>query len=791
MASIRTLLLALGPLLCAAEPHKVPGSSPVDCARGGLDDGATSECADEGEAAMPVNLLQQELLLSSKPLSLEQRSGLREQAGLRDAASEDSVASGELEATSTTTTTPPPTGLSLNAAGDLKTFITSLIMYYGATTFCFFFFSFMRLRYPIMYQYNIDEGVAPYQLPNTFWGWYPTSRAITIDEIAQYITLDHAQLIEYARLCMQIMAIIGMPMFFVIGPLNWGCGGLAAGPDHLSYLSFGNVENGSWLYWLHSFVVWGVVVYSTFAVHQSYREFLPRRFKWLHEMSHIRANTVLVDGIPEDCRSDTKVREMFEELLPGTKITKVEMMKDVTALSAMESAYATAKLALRKAEVELENHPDHVPMVRESFMGTKVEAIPYWKNIVETLEPQMKAEKARILEETHTVGGVNLSNAFVTFEQRVFAELALHMDATITDDIDEWGIMSAPDPTDVLWGDLTQDDVARTARAVIGYMLIVVLIFAYLPIVIAVTNLGKAVDLSKIGLGALQSVWDGVAPTIGLQFMVAMLPTFLIMIMRAFFTCRCELVQQHKLQIWYFWFQVIFVLLATAVGQNFRSFAMTVLTDPMGILPVLAKTLPSATHYYMNYLVLQAMAAGMEFTRYFPFLKYKGFLALFEEKEAKEMAEPEDQDYYGMGSRSARWTIMLGIGIIFGTLCPPMSILCFLNFFVCRVAYGYLFMFAETKKADTGGRFFVTQLTQLFPILIIYVLLMSAVFYRRATSIGPCVISATSLVWILISLNKLQHYSWENLPLQELHEGKTSRRRPDQGMYEQPEMLAK
>ena len=51
-----------------------------------------------------------------------------------------------------------------------------------------------------------------------------------------------------------------------------------------------------------------------------------------------------------------------------------------------------------------------------------------------------------------------------------------------------------------------------------------------------------------------------------------------------------------------------------------------------------------------------------------------------------------------MGGRSARWAIFMTIGIVYGTLSPPINVLCFINFAVSRIAYGYLMVFAETKK---------------------------------------------------------------------------------------------
>jgi len=429
-------------------------------------------------------------------------------------------------------------------------------------------------------------------------------------------------------------------------------------------------------------------------------------------------------------------------------------------------------------------------MIRESMMGSKVEAVPYWKKQVDELEPQIKLERQRIHIKSQSTGpdggatAVNLSSAFVTFTVRAHAEVALRLDGNMSLDADEWTILTAPVPRDILWADLTQDDTARGARQVIGWLFVIALFFVYMPLVIGVTNLGKLVTC----LGPLQSVWDGVAPTLGLQFMVAFLPTFLILIFKSFFTCRAEALQQHKLQAWYFWFQVLFVILATAVGQNFQGFVGTLINDPMSIFSMLASTMPFATHYYMTFLLTQVMTHGLNITRYITFAKFQSFSRFLDEKEAKALAEPEDQDFYGMGSRSAQWSIILGIGLVYGTLSPPITLLCGVNFFIARVVYGYLVVFAETKKADTGGAFYVTQLVHLFPTLGIYTVLMSGVLFQRAATLGPGIIAVLSLPWVLISLSKFKSFTWERLPMLELQD-KTAKPRESVGVYVQPEML--
>eukprot|EP00421_Protoceratium_reticulatum_P040146 CAMPEP_0168444154 /NCGR_PEP_ID=MMETSP0228-20121227/44900_1 /TAXON_ID=133427 /ORGANISM="Protoceratium reticulatum, Strain CCCM 535 (=CCMP 1889)" /LENGTH=614 /DNA_ID=CAMNT_0008458583 /DNA_START=19 /DNA_END=1862 /DNA_ORIENTATION=- len=584
---------------------------------------------------------------------------------------------------------------------------------------------------------------------------------VSVDDVARCVSLDHAMLLEFTHLCMKILLIVGTPILLI------------SGQDHMSYLSFGNVENGSWLYWIHAFVVWGVVITVKTMVFSAQKRFLPLRFNWLRTMTPSRANTVLVESIPDQYQSEQALRDFFAKILPDAPIASVYIAKDTSTLLPLVNQCDTAKAALKEANAKMEKDPTYKAEVRESFMGAKVDAISFYEKQINQLEKDIVVERERIVNESKEVGGVNTSSGFVTFQNRRDMELALRLNGDISSDQDEWEVYSPPECSDVQWNDLTQDDTAQEVRTRIGYLLVAGLYFAYLPCVIGLTNIAKIINL-----GPFQSLWAGLAPTFGLQVMVAFLPTFLILIFQNFFTLRAAAWAQHKLQIWYFWFQVFFVILATAVGQNVIGFLNTLIDDPMSIFSVLAQTMPYATHFYMNFLVLQWMTHAMNLTRYVPLTKFKLAVQLYEEEDARKLSEPEDQDYY------------LAIGLVYGTLSPPINLLCFLNFAVCRLVYGYLFCFAEGKKPDLGGAFWNSQMLHLFVACIIYSVLMTGVLCQRAANYGPGIIAAPTIAYVAWSINKFKTaFSWEKLPFEELSTSVEVNMK-DKSVYFQPEMVA-
>lgn len=180
----------------------------------------------------------------------------------------------------------------------------------------------------------------------------------------------------------------------------------------------------------------------------------------------------------------------------------------------------------------------------------------------------------------------------------------------------------------------------QTGRAAIGYALVVGLYFAYVPLSVGITSIAQLINM-----GPLQPLWAGIAPTIGLSFMMSFLPTFIIWIFKLFFTLKAEAWAQLRLQRWYFWFQLIFVVMASAVGQNIREFHNTLVQRPFAIFGVLADTLPFSTHFYMNFIVLQWLTHAMNLLRYVNLSKFTT-LSLIYDKACKGPGTPLSADHW-------------------------------------------------------------------------------------------------------------------------------------------------
>eukprot|EP00416_Gambierdiscus_australes_P025159 CAMPEP_0171079748 /NCGR_PEP_ID=MMETSP0766_2-20121228/15448_1 /TAXON_ID=439317 /ORGANISM="Gambierdiscus australes, Strain CAWD 149" /LENGTH=421 /DNA_ID=CAMNT_0011536959 /DNA_START=15 /DNA_END=1281 /DNA_ORIENTATION=+ len=330
-----------------------------------------------------------------------------------------------------------------------------------------------------------------------------------------------------------------------------------------------------------------------------------------------------------------------------------------------------------------------------------------------------------------------------------------------------------PAPADIRYPDLMTSQHLGMVLTVLGYAAIFGIFCSYTPFVVAISTLTQLENLEKISffrflmanMPTLATMIQGFFSTLGIVLFMSFLPTILMGIFHTFFVLKANAWAQEKLQIWYFWFLAVFVLLITAIGASLLGRVMYLVKHPTEIAGVLADSLPQATHFYLNYMVMQWVVHAMNLTRYIQLAKFLLYRAAVGKIRAVQLAEPEDQDYYGLGARSARWSLDLVLAQVFCSITPLMTLVTFLNFLITRVFYGYLVVFAETRKPDMGGPFFMKQMFHVQFGLLIYVLLMMGVFARRAATWVPVVIAGLALLPVLYCLKRFRALSWEDLPL--------------------------
>eukprot|EP00928_Gymnodinium_smaydae_P056399 TRINITY_DN3978_c1_g1_i2.p1 TRINITY_DN3978_c1_g1~~TRINITY_DN3978_c1_g1_i2.p1 ORF type:complete len:654 (-),score=69.46 TRINITY_DN3978_c1_g1_i2:147-2108(-) len=630
---------------------------------------------------------------------------------------------------------------------------------------------------------------------NTCTGFWTASVNTDMEDIAATTGLDQALFLVFGDLAKRIFLCIGIPMICIVGPINcfFGGGPAWASGDYLDSLSISNVERGSKLYWMHAIVVWYVVIIVDVCVHNAQQRFLELRFKWLQSMCEERSNTLLIEGIPDEYRSDEEMRHFFCDIFGSDQVKSAYVVKHTEALRALVERFEAATQGLAGAKAQW-SKDDEAPEKRpKSYL--QGDLIDYHTAELEATEPLIIEERARIQSEGALVGGVNTKCGFVTFTARKVTQMAATQ--VYSKRRDQWVVSLPPEPEDIIWADLQRDSAYAMWSQGLGVLAIGTLLVAYTPTVISICRVANAIPA-----GPFQTYWNYLAPTLGLKFMMAFLPTFVMLILKQFFIVKAEVWAQKSLQVIYFWFQVLFVVCVSAIGDSEVLFLKRIFADAREASKLLSSAFVLVTHFYMNFVVFDSVGHAMDILRPINLSKFVlfKFILGYEDEEARKLSEPEDQDYYGIGSRSARATIILMIGVVFGSICPLMNFLAWVDFALLRIVHGYQMSFSEGKKSDYGGLFWVEKMKQVYAANFIYCLVMVGVIHHRAIAsspidhLGPTSIALPSLLYVLWSLQRFESlYSWETLPITTVSDAEVGRQERNKtglrGKYVQSELI--
>lgn len=164
---------------------------------------------------------------------------------------------------------------------------------------------------------------------------------------------------------------------------------------------------------------------------------------------------------------------------------------------------------------------------------------------------------------------------------------------------------------------------------------------------------------------------------------------------------------------------MVYILLVTAIGSSIFTTGKHLLEHPFDAPGLLASNMPKSTHFYLNFIPMQMAAYSTSGLRLAQVFKYVFLRCYYDAATAKEKSEPEDQDFQGMGSRSARAALQLSTVLTFCTLSPLITILGWMMFAVSRVMHGFLFE-VENRKSDLGGVFWVSDLQEVHQGLFLF-----------------------------------------------------------------------
>lgn len=447
----------------------------------------------------------------------------------------------------------------------------------------------------------------------------------------------------------------------------------------------------------------------------------------------------------------------------------------------------------------------HIPPIRDvrhlRVLGSIQNPVEFFARDMELAEQELREERGRV-EEAALRGDKDVCSraGFVTFTSRRWCRLASR--EQIMADATQFSVQMPPDPSDVVYKNLAQKRLFSFQSKLAAWGCYTAIFVAWMPVVVTISGMTTIASLQKyfpflrrliIEFPVVESVLEGVLSTVALNVFIALLPRMLMAIICQFLMLKSGALAQLSLQRVYFTFQVLFVVLVKAITHSLLTTIQAVLEHPRSAFLLLGSSLPSCSHFYLNFLVLGWLAMMIQLLRPSNLSRYIFFRQAFNEKEARKRSEPEDQASNGMGARMAKAALMLTVSLVFSTSCPIISIFAWVYFFAGKNTYAYLLLHAETKKPDLGGAFWVAALDHVTLAVCLYVALMIGMLARQQEATHPTLATAAVFVVVFLRWRRIKEFSWEYLPFDSIVKMDKQRALDDGprevGRYMQPECV--
>lgn len=656
----------------------------------------------------------------------------------------------------------------MDGNGDTLELLSTVVFTLTVSVWMLVAFKILSSYYPVLYSQRELEHLGFGEAETAAWGqalrdvtslWHQLSLACFLkeDHVLEVQGLDSWMHLQFQWLALRMIAYLAV-VPVILCPLHW----TASGPSDevFSRLNLAVNENRPVVLWIHVGVVWAVTVLTTRTLQAAMRDFVPVRYRWLQRMAFPQCTTVLVEGIPETMCSDLRLHSYFANLFGENAVARSYVVRNTKLLQKKLERLRKAQRALEKARARSE---------AEGESGPSAPLVQFRLESVKDIKEEVAAERIRLGRLSHALDpDVCTTTGFVTFKTRLDMRLAAR--EQLGTDSFALQLQAAPDVNDVLYDSLIQRPSYTQQR--LGYLSVFCVFVAFLPAVVFVSTLLSLKSWQQIfpaihrwrqSMPIVVEMLEGVLATLSLKIMLAFIPAILLKIGRSFQKPVSQSSSQLQLQKTYFAFLVIFVLLVTSFAQGLITTLLYVAQQPAAIVPLLAKSLPLTSRFYVNYVVLGWLSCSCELLRPGPLVMYLSFREFMSEHDARCCAE---EDSVLMGTRVARSTFMLVITLVFCSICPVVLLAAAVYFLIERLSHGYLMLSAEPRQGDAGGELFVQALKQVHTGLLIYVLLMIGVLGSNGFEFGLLLVPILFMVsWSLLSL---ESFLWPCLPLNQV-----------------------
>ncbi len=514
-------------------------------------------------------------------------------------------------------------------------------------------------------------------LPDSFLGWIPALYRVTEEQVLASAGLDAFVFLAFFKMSLRLFGTMFFFAVVVLWPIHVMFDTIKDGdhdkedesldshfePDYENYfsrppsaLTAADQRDRSYL-WAYLAFTWFFSLLTIYYMNKETTKVVKIRQDYLGTQSTITDRTFRLTGIPNDLRSEEKVKRFVENLEIG-KVKSVTLCRDWAEIDAL---MAERQILLRKVEEAWTaflaqtpktgvdrpreaNHSGDVsgndeqdsredsrllagddfgdliadrerPMLRVrfgflSFRSRSVDALDYYEEKLRRLDGNIEAARRKEYRPTGT--------AFVTMDSIAACQMAVQ--AVVDPRPGQLLTKSAPSPSDVIWRNTYRPWYKRRLQAWSITIFISLLSVVWLLIVAVLAQLLSICNIQKIApsfAASLQSheITKALVRT-GLPTLVVSLLNVLVPYLYDYLSNRQGMVSQGDVELsvisknFFFTFFNIFLVYAVSGSAALSLFWQIIrdsLRDTRTIAFRLAKGISGLSNFYLNFIMLQGL----------------------------------------------------------------------------------------------------------------------------------------------------------------------------------------
>ncbi|KAK6928161.1 CSC1/OSCA1-like, N-terminal transmembrane domain [Dillenia turbinata] len=568
---------------------------------------------------------------------------------------------------------------------------------------------------------QIDHFNLERLLPST--SWVRSAWNLSEEELLSISGLDAVVFMRIFIFSLKVFAFAGFVGVFVLLPVNYLGNQLDLDfsdlPNKsLDSFSISNVNNGSNWLWIHFCAVYFFTGVVCLFLYFEYGYILSKRIQCFYlSKPQPHQFTLLVCGIPASSRSNfnESVEDFFKEYHPSTYLSHCVVRRTSKVRALINDA---EKLYTKLANLKSEKNQHKVQ--RRGFLGlfgAKVSLQEHYEKKLEDIEDNMRLEGSAL-------AGKEVPAAFVSFNSRLGAALALHIQQSI--DPTEWVTERAPEPHDVYWPFFSASFIQSWIRKLMVYVTYIVLTVLFLIPVVVVQGLTHLEQLETwfpflkgiLSLTFVSQVITGYLPSLILQMFLSIVPPIMKMlssIQGHISLTKIELSACTKM----LWFTIWNIFFANVLSGS-AFYQLSVLLEPKKIPTILAEAVPAQASFFIAYVVTSGWTSvSSELFRLIPLI-CSSVKRLFQVNDDDDTFKVPEIPYH---SEIPRILFFELLGVVYFFLAPLM--LPFLLVYYCLgyIVYRNQLLNVYASKYGTGGNFWpLVHNSTIFSLLLMHII---------------------------------------------------------------------